>query len=149
MLAREKTQFLVERPEQYQLILPTLLDKAGGNRIWCFQGEMGTGKTTMINALCSHLGVTTLTNSPTYAIIQEYPLANHEVIFHMDLFRIRTWEELVNTGIEDILDTQGAWFFIEWPELLIPQLRESYVTIELKTNPDSSRCVIFSVVNPR
>src|SRR5438067_7272555 len=68
--------------------------------IWAFHGEMSSGKTTFIHALCEVLQVKDVISSPTFAIINEYrsPLAG--IIYHMDWFRLKNEEEAMQAGIE-------------------------------------------------
>lgn len=91
------------------------LQFAGDRKIYLFSGELGTGKTTFIAALCRHLGVKQVVSSPTFAIIQQYNTDRGADIYHMDLYRIRGDEEAIRTGIEDCL-LSGNICMVEWPE---------------------------------
>ncbi len=101
----------------------------------CFHGEMGVGKTTLINAICAELGVIDHTTSPTFSIVNEYRTHQGQKIYHFDLYRIQDEEELFDLGLEDYF-TSEALLFIEWPELaesLLPA-KAVHVTIELIEN---------------
>ena len=76
---------------------------------------MGVGKTTLIKAICSYLGVKELVNSPSFAIINEYKSASSESIFHMDYYRIKNIKEAFDIGYEDYIYSD-SYCFIEWPE---------------------------------
>ena len=76
---------------------------------------MGAGKTTFINALCREIGVTETVTSPTYSIIQEYATQRNEVIYHIDLYRIKSDQEAMDAGIEDCLNSDEICM-VEWPE---------------------------------
>ncbi len=84
-------------------------------KVWAFHAGMGTGKTTLIHALCEELGVRSAISSPTFAIINEYrsPLAGG--IYHMDWYRLKGEEEAVNAGVDDSLQS-GYFCLVEWPE---------------------------------
>src|SRR3712207_4286737 len=75
-----------------------------GARVFAFHGPMGSGKTTAIAALCRHKGVREPVSSPTFAIIQEYSFTEggtEQKICHMDLYRLNSEEEVVQSGVED------------------------------------------------
>lgn len=88
---------------------------AANNKVIALHGEMGAGKTTFVNALCHTLGVNDQVSSPTYTIINQYQTGNGEIIYHLDLYRLRNEEEAIQAGAEDCLHT-GSWCFVEWPE---------------------------------
>lgn len=87
-----------------------------GFTVFAFTGEMGAGKTTFINALVRHLGVEAdPTGSPTFAIINQYEGADGEPIYHFDLYRLDSEEEVAETGFIDYVDS-GKLCLIEWPD---------------------------------
>ena len=92
------------------------MTEMGDLTVYAFYGEMGAGKTTFINALCKQLGVESdMTNSPSFAIINEYRSdTTAELIYHFDCYRLEKEEEAVDLGAEDYFDS-GALCFIEWP----------------------------------
>lgn len=99
-----------------------LLKAAGSAKVWALHGDMGAGKTTFVHALCQQLGVTSATSSPTYSIINHYSSPAGPV-YHIDLYRLKDEEEVLQAGVEDC--TTGDFYcFIEWPERaghLLPQ----------------------------
>lgn len=91
---------------------------AGNTKVFAFHGGMGAGKTTTISAICRAKGVLETTSSPTFAIINEYRFTENEApqtIFHIDLYRLKGDEEVVQTGVEDCIES-GSYCFVEWPE---------------------------------
>jgi tRNA threonylcarbamoyladenosine biosynthesis protein TsaE len=103
-------------------------------------GNNGTGKTTFINALCRQLGVESdVTNSPSFAIINEYRSdTTAELIYHFDCYRLEKEEEAVDLGAEDYFDS-GALCFIEWPERIDGLLPDDTVRVDITVNDDDSR----------
>ena len=83
--------------------------------IFAFHGNLGAGKTTFIQAVCRQLGVKENVSSPTFSIINQYKTDNDEIIFHIDLYRVRDDEEALNAGVEEFIYS-GDMCFIEWPE---------------------------------
>lgn len=86
-----------------------------GSKLFAFSGDLGAGKTTFINALCKQMGVAEAVTSPTYSIIQEYATKHNEVIYHIDLYRIKSGQEAMDAGIGDCLNS-GEICIVEWPE---------------------------------
>ncbi len=85
------------------------------SKLFAFSGDLGAGKTTFINALCKQMGVAEAVTSPTYSIIQEYSTQQGEVIYHIDLYRIKNDQEAMDAGIEDCLNSDEICM-VEWPE---------------------------------
>lgn len=83
-------------------------------KVITFTGDLGAGKTTLINSICKVLGVKEIVSSPTFAIIQEYR-ANDNLIYHMDLYRLKNVQEAIDAGVEDCL-LSGELCLVEWPE---------------------------------
>jgi len=79
------------------------------------EGEMGSGKTTIIKEIAKQLGSSDEVSSPTFAIVNEYETPEKK-IYHFDLYRLKDELEALDFGIEEYLSDQEAYSFIEWPE---------------------------------
>lgn len=108
---------------------------------FCFNAEMGAGKTTTIKTICEAFGVEDYISSPTYSIVNEYVTKENELIYHFDLYRLNDEIELLDIGVEEILDSK-ATCFIEWPEKIINFLPSNYVRVNIEVE-DEKR--IFSI----
>ena len=78
------------------------------------QGDLGTGKTTLTRGMLRALGEQGAVRSPTYGLIAEYDTPQGRVL-HLDLYRLRSPEELAALGLADYLPESRLWL-IEWPE---------------------------------
>lgn len=113
-----------------------LIELAKNNKIWTFNGEMGAGKTTLIKAICTTLGVIDEVSSPTFSMVNEYKTKNGETVFHFDFYRIKSLSEAYDLGIEDYFDS-GNICLIEWPSMIDEILQNETrfnIFIELKNN---------------
>lgn len=77
-------------------------------------GELGTGKTTLAQAICVGYGVTDSVTSPTYALVHEYS-SPRTPVFHLDLYRLESEAQLTNIGWDEIVNG-GGLVLVEWPE---------------------------------
>ena len=100
-------------------------------------GEMGAGKTTLIKELLLHMSVIDNVSSPTFSIINEYSTSKDEIIYHMDLYRIKDIAELDNIGFFEYLES-GRTCLIEWGEMIEELVDSDYNKFTL-TIEDNSR----------
>ena len=97
----------------------------------CFKGEMGAGKTTLIQSLCAALAVEDVVSSPTFSLINEYQNKAGKSIYHFDCYRIDSEEEALDFGAEEYLYS-GNLCLIEWAENIASLLPEDHQIIELE-----------------
>ncbi len=116
-----------------------ILSFAGEEKIFLFYGEMGAGKTTLINSLCAVLGTEDKTSSPTFSIVNEYSLKNGS-IFHFDFYRLRNQNEAFDFGYEDYFYS-GNYCFIEWPEKIPDLWPDSFVKVEISVLDEEKRVI--------
>ncbi len=88
-------------------------------------GELGTGKTFFTKHLCSFLGVTENVSSPSYVLMNEYK--GKFPIYHLDLYRLQSPEEVLELGMHEFLDT--GLTIIEWPKLAENILPDNPISI--------------------
>tara|TARA_B100000767_G_scaffold274538_2_gene307864 strand:+ start:6071 stop:6478 length:408 start_codon:yes stop_codon:yes gene_type:complete len=108
-----------------------------------FEGKMGVGKTTLIQALCNEWNVIDSVSSPTFSLINEYRTKKNLSIYHFDCYRIETADEAFDFGAEEYLDS-GSICFIEWPEKIIRLLPQELHRIKLTYIDQNTREIDFS-----
>ena len=118
------------------------IDATGGKGIYLFGGEMGAGKTTFIAEVCKQLGADDDFGSPTFSLLNEYLDAKGYPIFHFDLYRIDSPQEVFDMGAIDYFES-GALCLVEWPDRLGPLTPEDAKTVNIAVNPDGSRKISF------
>lgn len=114
-------------------------------KIFLLKGNLGSGKTTFVKFLCCHLGCEDIVSSPTFSLINEYKCGK-KLVFHMDLYRLEYPEEAIDIGMDDYIHS-GNFCFIEWPDIILPFIKESYVSVILEPTGEFSRkiqCVLHS-----
>ncbi len=106
-------------------------------------GDLGAGKTTLVQAICRGAGVTADVTSPTYALVHEYQ-GDRFPIYHLDLYRLDRPEDLTNLGWDDILRAY-ALVLVEWPERGGSRIPPDVVPIDLELDPaDESRRLLLA-----
>ena len=128
--------------------LPDIAREIAGHldqtRVWLFQGDLGSGKTTLIKALGAVLGVTDTMSSPTFSIVNEYESRDFERVYHFDFYRIRSETEALDIGIEEYFDS-GYPCFIEWPEKIPSLLPESRGEVTITIENETERTIAISL----
>lgn len=107
--------------------------------IICFEGSMGSGKTTLISKLCQKWQVVDPISSPTFSIVNHYISPSKGKIFHFDFYRLKNIEEALDIGTEEYLDS-GHLCLIEWGERINTMLPH-HAKISIKINNDQSRTI--------
>lgn len=107
-------------------------------------GDLGAGKTTLIQGLAAGLGVSEdyYVTSPSFNIINQYP-THGLALCHVDLYRLSDADELDIIGFEDVLE-QGAVVAVEWPDILLETGFEFDLEIRFEFDPDYNRIISFT-----
>lgn len=106
------------------------------------EGELGSGKTTLIKQFCKELGFKNQVKSPTFPLLNIYK-NNEKNIYHADLYRLKNIDEINELGFYEVMESNN-WFFVEWPELLYGVIDFPYTKIKIKNVDDISRIVTLT-----
>ncbi len=104
-----------------------------GRSLFYLQGQLGSGKTTFVRGLLRALGHGGKVKSPTYTLVEPYFVAGYQ-IYHFDLYRITTPDELESIGYRDYFDGHGICL-LEWPERACGRLPLADVHFTFSINP--------------
>jgi tRNA threonylcarbamoyladenosine biosynthesis protein TsaE len=104
-------------------------------------GNLGAGKTVFSRGFARGLNIIEPVSSPTYTIIQEYPLESGKWFFHLDLYRIDTPQAALAFGVDEYLEDPEAYTIIEWPERIETLLPAHTIHINIEHNGDEERLI--------
>ncbi len=128
--------YLTHSPEETELLGERLAKILRPGAVIAYFGDLGAGKTAFTRGLARGLGCREPVTSPTYTIVNEY-LTGSMPLFHFDMYRLGSAEELWDIGWEDYLE-RGGVCAVEWSEH-ITQALEDPITVRIEKTGDSSR----------
>ncbi len=133
-------EFITNSPEETEKVGAALGKILPPGTILAYRGDLGAGKTAFTRGLARGLGYAEPVTSPTYTIVNEY-LGGRLPLFHFDMYRLRSSDDLWDIGWDDYLD-RGGVCAVEWSENVDDAMENAiYVTIH-KTGEASRRIVI-------
>jgi tRNA threonylcarbamoyladenosine biosynthesis protein TsaE len=128
---------------ELRLVVMQLNDMLLDSKVIVFRGEMGAGKTTLINALCKRLGVQDHTGSPTFSIVNEYRAIDGRRICHFDFYRINELREALDIGWYEYLDSDAVCL-VEWPEKIETLLPDKYINVRIEPISEDRRLFVIN-----
>ena len=132
--------YLTNSPEQTEEVGAALSKVLSPGTVIAYRGDLGAGKTAFTRGLARGLGVSDPVTSPTYTIVNEY-LGGRMPLFHFDMYRLHSADDLWDIGWEDYLE-RGGICAVEWSENVADAMEDAItVTIE-KLGEDSRRITI-------
>ncbi len=130
-------RFVSESPLETQDIAQKLGQSLNGGEVIAFRGGLGMGKTCFTKGLALGLGYEGYVTSPTFALINEY-LGGRLGLYHFDMYRISSWEELYSSGFFEYLEQNGV-IAAEWSENIENALPENTIYVEINFLGDEKR----------
>ena len=133
-------EFVTNSPEETEKIGEKLAKALPAGTILAYRGDLGAGKTAFTRGLARGLGANEPVTSPTYTIVNEY-LSGRLPLFHFDMYRLRSADDLFDIGWEDYLDRHGICA-VEWSENVAEAMEDAvFITIQ-KTEENSRRITV-------
>ena len=129
-------EFITHSPEETEAIGERLAEKLHPGTVLAYRGGLGAGKTAFTRGLCRGLGCRETVTSPTYTIVNEY-LGGRLPLFHFDMYRLASDDDLWDIGWEDYLDRQGVCA-VEWSEN-VPEAMAGALTVSIEKLGDTTR----------
>lgn len=133
-------QFLSQSPAQTEAFGAALAARLQPGDVIAFRGGLGAGKTALTRGIAAGLGITEGVTSPTYTIVNEY-LSGRLPLFHFDMYRLHSADDLFDIGWEDYLE-RGGVCAVEWSENVEDAVQGAIkISIERVDGNDDARCI--------
>lgn len=129
-------QFITKSPEETERLGEQLGETLHGGEVIAYLGDLGAGKTAFTRGLARGLEIPMRVTSPTYTIVNEYT-GGRLPLFHFDMYRLGSSEELFDIGWEDYL-LRGGVCAVEWSEN-VRDAMEDAITVSIEKTDDETR----------
>ncbi len=130
-------KFIIHNINELDEVANFIIKISKNSKIFYLTGDLGSGKTTLVQKICKILGSKDTIVSPSFALVNIYDSKVGD-IYHIDLYRLNDIEEIINLGIEDYLYNSN-YCFVEWPQLLKNISPELYYEININIIDNNSR----------
>lgn len=134
--------FFSNSPEETINIAKELSTGFSGGEVIAFRGDLGAGKTHFTKGIALGVGYNGTVNSPTFALINEY-LGGRLNVYHFDMYRISSWDELYSSGFFEYIELQGV-VVVEWSENIENALPDNTIYIEIENIGETERKITVS-----
>ena len=135
-------------PEDTRAIGRALASLLRAGDVVALGGELGAGKTTLVQGVAAALGVSEPVLSPTFTLVREY--RGELPVYHLDVYRLSRLQDVLDLGFEEMTDAGGVTF-VEWGDAIDALLPESHLEISLRT-PEAieseERCITVAAAGP-
>ena len=133
-------EYITNSPRETEVVGEKLAKILPPGTVIAYRGDLGAGKTAFTRGLARGLGYTHPVTSPTYTIVNEY-LGGNLPLFHFDMYRLRSSDDLFDIGWEDYLD-RGGICAVEWSENVEDALEDPVTVTIQKLGEDSRRITV-------
>lgn len=133
-------EFITNSPLETEAVGQALATQLKPGTVLAYRGDLGAGKTAFTRGLARGLGATDPVTSPTYTIVNEY-LSGRMPLFHFDMYRLNSADDLFDIGWEDYLE-RGGVCAVEWSENVAEALEGPMVVLIEKLGEDTRRITI-------
>ena len=133
-------RFITNSPEETEALGARLAGALEPGAVVAFTGDLGAGKTAFVRGLARGLGIRDRVTSPTFTIVNEYE-GGRLPLFHFDMYRLGSADELFDIGWEDYL-ARGGVCAVEWSENIAEALEPGTVRVDIRRGASDSQRVI-------
>jgi len=135
-------EYISNSPKETEAIAENFASTLKGGEVIAFRGGLGMGKTCFVRGLAKGLGFNGYVTSPTFALVNEY-LGGRLDLYHFDMYRIESWEDLYSIGYFDYL-ASGGILAVEWSENIEQALEGDTIFVDIITTGEDKRIIRIS-----
>ena len=135
-------EIITNSPAETEAFAEAFAKELVGGEVIAFKGSMGMGKTCFTRGLAKGLGFSGQVNSPTFALVNEY-VGGRLPLYHFDMYRIDTWEDLYSCGFFDYKEMGGV-IAAEWSENIEGALDDDTITVRIERIDENVRKITVS-----
>ena len=133
-------EHVTNSPEETEALGEMLAGRLEPGTVIAFTGDLGAGKTAFVRGLARGLGITERVTSPTFTIVNEYE-GGRLPLFHFDMYRLGSADELFDIGWEDYL-ARGGVCAVEWSENVADALDNDCLRVDIRRGEDDDQRII-------
>jgi tRNA threonylcarbamoyladenosine biosynthesis protein TsaE len=137
--------FISHNPAETESLGESLGRAAQRGRIIALSGELGAGKTQLVKGVARGLGIAACVHSPTFTLVNEYG-GGRLRLFHLDLYRLETPEQIAAAGLEELLRSDGVTV-IEWAEKMLNDesrvKNKNWLRVKIETVGETERRIVY------
>jgi tRNA threonylcarbamoyladenosine biosynthesis protein TsaE len=140
-------EFFSTSPEQTRRIGARLGSTMAAGEVVCLQGELGAGKTTLVQGIAQGWGSLDRVSSPTFVLVNEYRRPDGAYLFHLDAYRLESEPAAAELDIDRMLSEGGL--VVEWPDRIPGALPDARLSVLLEYVDDQRRRMLFQATATR
>lgn len=140
-------EFVSRSPEQTRRLGMRLGALMQSGDVICLAGDLGSGKTTLVQGIARGWGSLDPVSSPTFVLVNVYQRPDNKHLYHMDAYRLANALEAEDLDLVPLVENGGL--VIEWAERIKPVIPDEHLWIEMNWNADEQRGMLFSSHGPR
>ena len=134
-------EFITNSPQETEAVGARLAEQLKPGTVIAYKGDLGAGKTAFTRGLARGLGISDPVTSPTYTIVNEY-LNGRLPLFHFDMYRLHSADDLFDIGWDDYLE-RGGICAVEWSEN-VAEAMEDPITVTIEKTGEESRKITIT-----
>lgn len=133
-------EYITNHPDETEALGARLAQVLRPGDVIAYTGDLGAGKTAFTRGLASGLGVTSRVTSPTFTIVNEYE-GGRLPLFHFDMYRLGSSDDLYDIGWEDYLE-RGGVCAVEWSEIVDDALEDDAIRVDIRRGENDRQRII-------